>query len=152
PFGQPTAYEMIRRILRRCEGGVPEDLVVAGVRASGGNPGQITQMVRSYFDSGVLEDTGRPDGLWRVNLARLSSARLPMSVDDAVALRISALGSAERKVLEHAAAMGSVFWLGGLVALGRMDRDPPDFWEEQEPADVRRLQEILDRLVERDYL
>ncbi len=152
PLGQQTAAELIRRMLRRCEGGVPEDLVEAGVRAAGGNPGQITQMVRSYFDSGVLEDTGKPDGLWRVNLNRLSTARLPMSVDDAVALRISALSSSERRVLEHAAAMGSVFWLGGLVALGRMDREAPEFWDEKEPADVRRLQEILDRLVERDYL
>ncbi len=152
PFGQQTSAEMIRRMLRRCEGGVPEDLVEAGVRAAAGNPGQIRQMVRSYFDSGVLEDSGKPGGLWRVNLARLGSARLPMSVEDAVALRISALASAERRVLEHAAAMGSVFWLGGLVALGRMDREAPQFWEEKEPADVRRLQEVLDRLVERDYL
>lgn len=152
PFSPLIAAEMIRRMLRRCEGGVPEDLVEAGVRAAGGNPGQITQMVRSYLDSGVLEDSGKPGGLWRVNLERLGTVRLPMSVEDAVALRISALSSAERRVLEHASAMGSVFWLGGLVALGRMDRPAPEFWSEKEPADVRHLQEILDRLVERDYL
>lgn len=146
-----NSEELIRRMLRRCEGGVPEALVEAGVKAAGGNPGQIAQMVRSYLETGVLEEH-QPGGLWRVNLERLAAVRLPMSIDDAVALRISALSSAERRVLEHAAAMGSVFWLGGLVALGRMDREPPEFWSEKEPADVRRLQEILDRLVARDYL
>lgn len=150
-LGKQTAEELIRRMLRRSEGGVPEALVEAGVRAAGGNPGQIAQMVRSYLESGVLEEV-HPGGLWRVNLERLGTVRLPMSIDDAVALRISSLSSGERRVLEHAAAMGSVFWLGGLVALGRMDREPPEFWSEKEPADVRRLQETLDRLVERDYL
>lgn len=147
-----TASEMVRRLLRRCAGGVPEALVEAGVRAAGGNPGKIVQLVRSYFDAGVLEETSAPDAKWHVNLARLGTARLPMSVEDAVALRISALSQTERRVLEHAAAMGSVFWLGGLVALGRMDRETPEFWSEVVPADIKRLESVLDRLVERDYL
>lgn len=150
PLNVEAASEMIRRMLRRCEGGVPDALVDAGVRAAGGNPGQLAQMVRSYLDAGVLEE--ERDGQWRVNLERLSTVRLPMSVDDAVALRISALASAERKVLEHAAAMGSVFWLGGLVALGRMDREAPELWARPDTTDVARLHKILERLVDRDYL
>jgi tetratricopeptide (TPR) repeat protein len=152
PLNQQTTSELIRRMLRRCENGVPQALVDAAVKASGGNPGQMSQMVRSYFESGVLEASDDPRQPWRVNLERLSSVRLPMSVEDAVALRISALTGVERRVLEHAAAMGSVFWLGGLVALGRMDREVPEFWSEREPADIRRLEDVLERLVERDYL
>lgn len=150
PLTNEAAAEMIRRMLRRCEGGVPDALVDAGVRAAAGNPGQLAQMVRSYLDAGVLEE--ERVGQWRVNLERLSTVRLPMTVDDAVALRISALASAERKVLEHAAALGTVFWLGGLVALGRMDREPPDLWSRPDTTDIARLNKILERLVERDYL
>jgi tetratricopeptide (TPR) repeat protein len=148
---QSGAAELIRRMLHRCEGGVPEALVEAGVRAAGGNPGQLRQMVRSYFDAGVLEEL---DGgaLWRVNLERLGTVRLPMSVEDAVALRVSALSGAERRVLEHAAAMGSVFWLGGLVALGRMDSPTPEVWSVDGSLDVTQLREVLERLVDRDYL
>ncbi len=145
-----AASDFIRRMLHRCDGGVPEALVDAAVRAAGGNPGQLRQMVRSYFDAGVLEE--KTSGKWHVNLERLSTVRLPMTVDDAVALRISALSASERKVMEHAAAMGSVFWLGGLVALGRMDRSPPEIWSSGDAADVTQLQETLQRLVERDYL
>ncbi len=35
---------------------------------------------------------------------------------------------ATRRILEQAAAMGSVFWLGGLVALGRLDQKAPEYW------------------------
>ncbi len=152
PLSNQTSAEMVRRLLRRCDGGVPEALVEAGVKAASGNPGKIVQLVRSYFDSGVLEEASNPQGPWRVNLERLSTARLPMSVEDAIALRVSALSSSERRALEHAAAMGSVFWLGGLVALGRMDEEAPEFWSEEDAADVQHLEEILNRLVERDYL
>lgn len=151
PLTQEVASEMIRWMLRRSGGGVPDALVDAGVRAAGGNPGQLAQMVRSYLDAGVLEED-RASGLWRVNLERLGTVRLPMSVEDAVALRIAALSSTERRVLEHAAATGNVFWLGGLVALGRMDREPPELWSRPDTTDIGRLHKILDRLVERDYL
>src|SRR5690606_13034113 len=152
PLSNQTSAEMVRRMLRRCDGGVPEALVEAGVRAASGNPGKIVQLVRSYFDSGVLEEASNPESPWRVNLERLSTARLPMSVEDAIALRVSALSSSERRALEHAAAMGSVFWLGGLVALGRMDEEAPEFWSDEDAADVQHLEEILNRLVDRDYL
>lgn len=151
PLPPPTAAEMIRHLLRRCEGGVPEALVEAGVRAAAGNPGQLAQMVRAYHDAGVLEELSDSGG-WRVNLDRLNTVRLPMSVDDAVAIRISALSPQERRLLEHAAAMGSVFWLGGLVALGRMDRELPELWSKDHDADIARLREVLRQLVERDYL
>lgn len=152
PLPQNVAAAMIRNLLARSQGGAVEALVEAGLKAAGGNPGQLTQMVRSYLDAGVLEEAGQSGGAWRVNLERLSTVRLPMTVDDAVALRISALSPAERRVLEHAAAMGNVFWLGGLVALGRMDREVPEFWGRADTADVGRIEEILNRLVERDYL
>src|SRR5690606_11400622 len=50
PLPPATAAEMIRHLLRRCEGGVPEALVDAAVRAAAGNPGQLAQMVRAYHD------------------------------------------------------------------------------------------------------
>lgn len=150
-LSQRAASDMIRGMLHRCEGGVPDALVDAAVRAAGGNPGQLRQMVRSYFDAGVLEESPEA-GTWRVNLERLSTVRLPMTVDDAVALRVAALSPGEARVMEHAAAMGAVFWLGGLVALGRMDRSVPELWAATETSDVEQLTECLDRLVDRDYL
>src|SRR5262245_18528030 len=96
---------------------------------SRGTPGLMEAMVRVFFESGVLaEAPNAPDGRWRVDLDRLQSARLPLTVDDAVLARLSSLSLHERRALEHAAAVGSVFWLGALVALGRIDAKAPDYW------------------------
>ncbi|MCH2109659.1 MAG: tetratricopeptide repeat protein [Polyangiaceae bacterium] len=146
------AAQLIKQMLSRCSGGTPDALIDAAVQAAGGNPGQLVQMVRSFFDAGVLEEIGQGGESWRVNLDRLSAMRLPMSVDEAVALRISALSPEERTILEHAAAMGSVFWLGGLVSLARMGRPAPALWSNREKADLERISQVLKRLVERDYL
>ncbi|MFI5302747.1 MAG: tetratricopeptide repeat protein, partial [Polyangiales bacterium] len=54
--------------------------------------------------------------------------------------------------LEKAASMGSVFWLGGLVALGRLNAAPPEVWSDDTTDDNDRLREILKELVERDYV
>ena len=154
PVSDDTAVKIMEALLAPCEGGPPDPLVEAGVNLAGGTPGLLEQMVRIFHDTGVLveEDALAKDPVWKVNLDKLASVRLPITVDDAVAARISALETADRRLLEHAAAMGSVFWLGCVVALGRMDREPPELWRRENVRDVAELQERLSALVQRDYL
>jgi tetratricopeptide (TPR) repeat protein len=47
--------------------------------------------------------------------------------------------------------MGSVFWLGALVALGREGRDPPDLWGGSEDL-APQYRDLLAGLMERDYI
>ncbi len=154
PLDDDRSMQLIKALLSPCRGGPPEALVEAAVEMAGGNPGLLEQMVRIFHDSGVLHEenplTG--DTAWIVDLGKLASVRLPMTVDDAVAARIATLSPVDRRVLEHAAAMGSIFWLGGLVALDRMDRDPPEFWTEADMQDVQEITTALEDLVERDYV
>ncbi|HEV8247360.1 MAG TPA: tetratricopeptide repeat protein, partial [Polyangiaceae bacterium] len=114
----------------------------------------LEHMVRIFFDSGVLlEKTGTDaEVYWQVDLDRLASVRLPLTVEDAIAARLSALSSSERRLLEYAAAMGSVFWLGGLVALGRIDKKTPEYWHPTETRDVQEIERMLADLVHRDYV
>jgi predicted ATPase len=154
PVPSSHAREIMQALLAPCEGGPPERLLEAGLGMAGGNPGLLAHMVRIFHDAGVLHDTGqggvRP--VWRVDLDRLAQARLPLTVEDAVAARLSVLSAVERRLLEHAATMGSVFWLGGLVALARMDRDPPEYWGPHAEADVGEIERVLADLVQRDYV
>ncbi len=154
PLDEDQSVTMMEALLAPCHEGSPEPLVEAAVGMAGGNPGLLEQMVRIFHDSGVLheEDPLASEPTWAVDLEKLASVRLPMTVDDAVAARISALSAVDRRVLEHAAAMGSIFWLGGLVALDRMDRDPPEFWAESDMKDVQEITEALADLIERDYV
>ena len=121
---------------------------------AGGNPALLEQMVRIYHDSGVLEITDDfEDERWSVHADKLANVKLPLTVQDAVQARIAALVPEERQLLERAAAMGGVFWLGGLVAIHRQNESPPEVWEAGEAADdVLVIRQLLTDLVERDYV
>jgi tetratricopeptide (TPR) repeat protein len=151
PVSADSARRILNALLGPCEGGAPQRLVEAALGMSGGTPGLMEAMVRVFFESGVLAESG-PGRPWRVDLDRLQSARLPLTVEDAVLARLSALSVQERRVLEHAAAVGSVFWLGALVALGRIDAKAPEYWSDTPAEDVARIRKLLAGLVERDYL
>jgi tetratricopeptide (TPR) repeat protein len=90
--------------------------------------------------------------VWRVHLDRLESARLPVTVEDTVAMRIAALSSQERLVLERAAAMGSVFWPGALVALERSGRKTPAHWNLDGGSEIDFIETALESLEDRDYV
>lgn len=156
PVSAESAARILNELLAPCAGGPPQQLVNAALSMSSGTPGLMEAMVRVFFESGVLAaaDPGREAGQaqWRVDLDRLQSARLPLTVEDAVNARLSALSVQERRVLEHAAAIGSVFWLGALVALGRIDAKAPEYWTDSPAEDVGRIRRLLAGLVERDYL
>ena len=111
-------------------------------------------MVRIYHDSGVLEITDDfEDERWSIHADKLANVKLPLTVQDAVQARIAALVPEERQLLERAAAMGGVFWLGGLVAIHRQSESPPEVWEAGEAADdVVVIRQLLGDLVERDYV
>ncbi len=152
PLSEKHSTAVASSLLAPCEGGAPPQLIEAAVGMAGGNPRLLEQMVRIFHDTGVLDerDALAKEPAWKVDLDRLASARLPLSVDDAVQARIAALSAAERRVLEHAAAMGSVFWLGGLVALARAERTPPEVWTGDD--DTAELRNTVEALVSRDYL
>jgi tetratricopeptide (TPR) repeat protein len=153
PVAEDDSIRIMRALLSRCQGGPAPRLVEAAVSMAGGAPGLLEHMVRVFRDSGVLgDDPSDPSGGWRVDLDRLASARLPLTVEDAVQVRIAALSASERRLLEYAAAMGSVFWLSALVALGRIDREPPELWRTESTDDVSAVENTLSGLVARDYV
>ncbi|MCK6586221.1 MAG: tetratricopeptide repeat protein [Polyangiaceae bacterium] len=135
-------------------GKIPHQLVEAACNFAGGNPQLLEQMLRIYKESGVLEeeDDFSDEPKFRVNLKKLSTARLPITVEDAVNARLSALEPDEKQFLEQAATMGSVFWSGAFVVLGRMGRQAPALWDEGRDAERRRIARMLENLIDRDYI
>jgi tetratricopeptide (TPR) repeat protein/type II secretory pathway predicted ATPase ExeA len=154
PLGDVEATAVMRDLLSPCgERPEVEDLIDEAVVLAGGNPALLEQIVRIYHDTGVLEVTDDfEDERWDIHAEKLAQVKLPMSVQDAVQARIGALAPEERELLERAAAMGGVFWLGGLVAIKRQGEAPPEVWEGGEAEDVVLLRQLLSELVERDYV
>jgi len=148
-----SAVSMMRQLLAPCRDGV-DALVDSAVSFAGGNPSMLEQMVRIYHDVGVLSETSAlaTEPVWAVNLERLSSAKLPMTIDDAVEARLAALDPEEKQLLEYASVMGSVFWRGGFLALARAGLEAPEFWSVEDNEDAERIDEIIGDLVERDYI
>ncbi len=155
PLADADAGAMMRDLLGPC-GGEPEveELVDSAVTLAGGNPALLEQMVRIYHDAGVLVVTDDfEDERWSVHADKLASVKVPLTVQDAVQARIAALVPEERLLLLRAAAMGGVFWLGGLIAIHRQSESPPEVWEGGEAADdVVVMRQLLSDLVERDYV
>ncbi len=155
PLSEGDATLLMERWLSPCVGGPPEPLVEACVAMAKGNPGLLEHMVRILLDAGVLEETTPEPGrllAFRVHMDRLAGVRLPMSVDDVVASRVAALSVEDRRVLEHAASMGNVFRLEGLVALDRVDRMAPEVWSPEQRRDADTIRSILLDLERRDYV
>lgn len=151
PLDDADAATMIEQLLLPF-GAAPAELARLcdeTIERAGGNPFVIEQIMRTFVERGVV--SAHPDGAMRIDLARMAQVELPLTVDDAIQARIAGLGSEERNLLEMAASMGGVFWLGALVALERGAGVPPRLWSEKH-ADRKRIAASLDELVERDYL
>ncbi len=146
PLARPESEKMLRSLLARAEP-LPKGLVEDACELTAGNPFFIEELVRVFKSNGTITAQG---DRWRIDAARAQQVELPMSVEEAIEARIAALSTAERELLEKAATLGSVFWLGALVVLGRLDvdeRNPSFAFEER-----ARIEATLEELVERDYL
>lgn len=152
---QDAAAMMAALLAPAAEDGVPpRELVDSACAFAAGNPLYLEQMVRIFHDSGVLqeEETLSEEPAWTVHLDKLQSARLPLTIEDAVNARLAALDADEKALLEQAAAMGSVFWSGALVSLGRAHEEAPELWSPIDEKDVEAIHAMLEDLVARDYI
>ncbi|MFO0617112.1 MAG: tetratricopeptide repeat protein [Polyangiaceae bacterium] len=163
PLGDADATSVMEALLTPAavDGRAPAELVDLATGFAAGNPLMLEQMVRIYHDTGVLEEetvlSGEPR--WIVHLDKVATARLPLTIEDAVSARIGALEPDERRLLELGAAMGSVFWSAGFLPLGRMGKDAPDVWRianatttDHGDDETAKIRATLAELVERDYI
>jgi tetratricopeptide (TPR) repeat protein len=155
PLSETAAATLMENLLAPCgESDATTELANSACTLAGGNAALLERMVQIFHDMGVIEATNdiTEDDAWTIHSDRLSSVKLPLTVEDAIHARISALAPAERDLLERAAMMGSVFWLGGLLAMARLDVNGPDVWSRQAVTDVARIKAMLAELKERDYI
>lgn len=148
PLSRDDSERLIANLISKVED-PPEELIETACDMAGGNPFFLEQVVRIFLENGTIEVDS--DDRWSVHLDNLETTQLPLTVEDAVQARIGALTPTERQVLEQASVIGSVFWLGALVVIGRVSREPPALWGGSGDLEPH-LRDILTGLVERDYL
>jgi class 3 adenylate cyclase/tetratricopeptide (TPR) repeat protein len=91
---------------------LPVELQAALLARAGGNPLYAEEYVRMLVDRGFLRRAG---GTWR--LERPDESPLPETVQGIIAARLDVLSPEEKALLQDAAVLGKVAWLGGLAAL-----------------------------------
>jgi len=84
------------------------------VERSEGNPLYVEEIVRKLIDDGVLRATEA--SRWEV-AKPIAGIDLPRSIQGLIAARLDGLPDDEKQVLQDAAVVGRVFWVGAIVEL-----------------------------------
>jgi hypothetical protein len=111
PLSEQDTAQLIATLLGQVL--LPAELQAALLARAGGNPLYAEEYVRMLADRGYLERVG---GNWRMD--RVEELPLPESVQGIIAARLDALAPEEKALLQDAAVLGKVGWLGALAALG----------------------------------
>ena len=89
---------------------------------SGGNPSLLIELLGAYHEHGILACNTQE--AWLFDGGRAEHERPILSAEVKASARVSELSPSERDLLTRAAAMGNIFWTGGLIALGRLGSEP----------------------------
>ena len=114
PLDQAETGKLLAELLDGAS--LPSEVEALMLMRSGGNPLYAAEYVRMLVDRGLL---GRGD---EADLARSRELPLPESVHGIVAARLDALPIEEKVLVQDAAVVGDVFWVGALAAAASLPR------------------------------
>ena len=118
---------------------------------SSGSPHLLAQLLRLYQQYGIL--VAESAEAWRFDDEEAARRHNLLTGEGAADIRIASLTAAEKDVLARGAVFGTVFWTGGVVALGRLGGAPPDEEAVFAPdPEIVEIQRILRGLLERGYI
>lgn len=131
----------------------PEPLVAALTHRSEGNPSALRELVFALVEAKLF--VKNDEGLV-VDLAKLQSGALPVTIEDAIKARLSRLDDLERATVDRGAVIGLVVNDRAILAMMRTERpkthtgdDPLAIWPDDD--DEVALDSALARLEEKGF-
>ncbi|MGH3117854.1 MAG: AAA family ATPase [Gaiellales bacterium] len=106
PLSDDQTARLLAALLERAV--IPAETQTALLQRAGGNPLYAEEFVRMVADRGVSAGDGE--------------LPVPESVQGIVAARLDALSEEEKALLQDAAVIGKVFWLGAATAIAGVER------------------------------
>jgi class 3 adenylate cyclase len=129
--GEETA-RLIAELLEQAV--LPAPMQQALLTQAEGNPLFAEEYIRMLRDQGLL----RRDGdVWRLEEGQFE---VPATVQGIIAARLDALSTAEKQLVQDAAVLGKVFWLGAVAAVGEITR-----WDAEEMLHALERKELVRR-------
>ena len=113
---------------------LPAEMQESLLRRADGNPLFAEEYIRMLRDRGLLRHEG---GSWRLDE---SGVDVPETVQGIIAARLDALEQDEKAVLQTAAVVGKVFWLGAISAIAGLST-----WEAEERLHALERKEFVRR-------
>jgi len=134
-----------RRLLETAVGGIelPASLVETVLENAAGNPLFIEELARMLADEGLLG----PDAA----TAELESLPVPANLQALIGSRLDRLPSAAKRIVQHAAIAGNVFWSGAVAELSGSNGDLGQSLAELERRDLIRRHELSSVEGEAEY-
>jgi predicted ATPase/class 3 adenylate cyclase len=113
PLDSTAALALAHELLQRLPS-VPEALTSLLTRHAEGNPYYLEELVKVLIDRGAIRTDGPQ---WRVDTERLVLSKLPTTLTGVLQARLDALPAAEKRALQQASVVGTVFWEPALAAV-----------------------------------
>ena len=114
PLSEADTARLVAALLNQAL--LPADTQTALLARAGGNPLHAEEYMRMLADRGYLRKAGAS---WR--LERVGELPLPESVQGIIAARLDTLAAEDKALVQDAAVLGKVGWLGALAALSGID-------------------------------
>jgi class 3 adenylate cyclase/tetratricopeptide (TPR) repeat protein len=115
PLSRDETARLVAALLEQAV--LPAELQAALLERAEGNALYAEEYVRMLQDRGFLR---RENGTWRIE--QTEDLPLPESVQGIVAARLDALSLEEKTLVQDAAVIGKVFWIGAAAAVGDQPR------------------------------
>jgi class 3 adenylate cyclase/tetratricopeptide (TPR) repeat protein len=136
PLTESQSFDLIQRMIG--PDALSEHALAQIIEKSSGNPYYLTELIRSLIDRGALKRDVQ-SGKWQTSGGEIPLS-LPDSLKSLLMARIDSLSLKERRVLQLAAVIGSIFWFNVLERLVNHESNL-----QEQLADMQRLQLIAER-------
>jgi class 3 adenylate cyclase len=120
PLPPGDSHTLAREILRRLAN-APDSLFDLIVRAAGGNPFYMEELVKVLIGDGAIV---ADEGEWRLRVDEPDRLRIPDTLAGILRARLDRLPGLERTILQQAAVVGDEFWDGSVQQINAAAREP----------------------------
>ena len=96
---------------------VPAALRELVTSSAEGNPFYMEELVKMLIDRGAIQTRSDGGDTWKVNAERLMVTQVPATLTGVLQARLDGLPQAEKRALQQASIVGTVFWDQALSAI-----------------------------------